>query len=115
MAQFAAQKDALDRSNQWAETQNRELQANRARIAELQDELSQEQHNATQMAADYESKISSLEQDLGEKTKWARDVDTTSASKPPTWSRPSTRCTTPKPSSKNVRPGRCDCNRSPKL
>ena len=55
MAKFEEQKAALDRSNQWAETQNREIQKNRARIADLQEELEREQAAAVQTARELRS------------------------------------------------------------
>jgi len=68
MRKFLAQKQELERSNEWAEKLNREIAENRARIAELQEELAREQENARR-------KIAELEQDIREKTQWARDVE----------------------------------------
>jgi SAM-dependent methyltransferase len=76
MAQFDEQKQALERSNQWAATQNVEIQQDRARIVELQDEMAREQANAATAVAAYESQIAGLEQDVLDKTKWARDMET---------------------------------------
>jgi SAM-dependent methyltransferase len=68
MKQFTAQKEALERSNRWAEEQNSEIAEGRALIGELQEE-------ATEMAAAYEAKVRELEADIEAKTKWARDVE----------------------------------------
>jgi hypothetical protein len=76
MTLFEEQKAALDRSNQWAETQNREIEKNRARIAELQAELESEQAAAIATTAAYEAKVADLERDVEDKTQWARDTET---------------------------------------
>jgi SAM-dependent methyltransferase len=69
MKQFTAQKEALERSNRWAESQNREIAEHRAVIGELQQEL-------RETTAGYEAKVAELESDIAAKTKWARDVET---------------------------------------
>jgi SAM-dependent methyltransferase len=76
MDEFAVQKTALDKSNEWATTQNREIEANRRRIAELQEELEREQAAAIQTAHDYDAKVAVLESDVLDKIKWAQDVET---------------------------------------
>ncbi|HEV2446831.1 MAG TPA: methyltransferase domain-containing protein [Candidatus Sulfopaludibacter sp.] len=73
---FRSQKEELDRSNRWAEEQNREIQARGARIVGLQEELAGEQELARTMAAEYDAKIADMEKDLAAKTQWARDVET---------------------------------------
>ena len=75
LALFRDQKQQLERSNQWAETLNRELGEARARIVELQDEMQREQEKAQQMAAAYETKIHDLEADLEAKIAWAKDAE----------------------------------------
>jgi SAM-dependent methyltransferase len=74
--QFAAQQEELERSNRWAEEQNREIAERRARIGELQEELAREQEAARAMAAAYEAKVTELEADIQMKIQWARDVET---------------------------------------
>jgi ubiquinone/menaquinone biosynthesis C-methylase UbiE len=68
MKQFTAQKEELERSNRWAEEQNREIAEGRALIAGLQAE-------AVELAAGYEAKLRELEADIEAKIKWARDVE----------------------------------------
>jgi len=75
LALFREQKEALERSNQWAEELNRELDERRARVAELQEEMAAAQQAALRMADDYAAKVSDLEEDIRAKTKWARDVE----------------------------------------
>ena len=76
MAKFAEQKAALDRSNEWADKQNREIRQNRKRIGELQEEVDREQASAAKVAREYEAKIADLEKDIDDKTQWARDTET---------------------------------------
>ena len=76
LALFREQKDELDRSNRWAEEQNRQIEERGARIAQLQEELARDQELARRMAADYNTKIEDLERDIDAKTQWARDVET---------------------------------------
>jgi SAM-dependent methyltransferase len=66
----------LEKSNLWAAKMNEEILERRQRIAELQDELAQEQDAAQKTAAAYEAKISELERDIEEKIRWAREVET---------------------------------------
>jgi SAM-dependent methyltransferase len=66
---FRQQEEELERSNQWAKEQNREVEARGARIVELQQELAREQELA-------QAKIAELEQDIEAKTRWARDTET---------------------------------------
>ncbi len=66
---FRQQKEELERSNRWAEEQNREIEGRGARIVELQQELAREQELA-------QAKIAELEKDIEAKTKWARDTET---------------------------------------
>jgi SAM-dependent methyltransferase len=70
------QTEELNRSNMWAEGLNLELQARRARIAELQEELARDQQNAREVAEGYAAKVRDLESDIREKTQWAIDVET---------------------------------------
>jgi SAM-dependent methyltransferase len=77
MQQFADQKRALEESNAWADSLNRDLSRGAARIVELQDEMAREQDAARQMAAGYEASIARLETDISAKTHWARDVEKT--------------------------------------
>ena len=54
---------------------NRDLEERGARIVELQDQMAREQEAATKMAGDYDAKVRELEEDIGTKTQWARDVE----------------------------------------
>src|SRR5207244_3965556 len=73
---FRGQKEDLERSNQWADALNRELDVRRARVTELQEELAREQGNARQVAEAYAAKVAALEQENREKTQWAIDTET---------------------------------------
>jgi len=75
MTLFEEQKEALERSNQWAETQNREIEDNRQRMEELQAELEREQAALAPIRAAYEAKVADLERDVREKVQWARDIE----------------------------------------
>src|SRR5205085_302925 len=73
---FRGQKEELERSNQWGEALNRELDDRRARVTELQEELAREQVNARQVADAYAAKVAALEEENREKTQWALDTET---------------------------------------
>ena len=70
------QTDELNRSNLWAKQLNQEVEARRARVAELQEELARDQRNAREVAEGYAAKVRDLESDIREKTQWAIDVET---------------------------------------
>jgi protein-L-isoaspartate O-methyltransferase len=76
LALFGEQKEALERSNRWAESLNRELDERAKCIAELQQELAREQEAARQMAEGYAAKVAEIEADLRDKTQWAIDTET---------------------------------------
>lgn len=65
---FRQQKEELERSNQWAQTANRELLQARDRIVELQSE-------ARQITEGYEQQVKTLEADLAAKVGWAKDAE----------------------------------------
>lgn len=67
--------EELKRSNDWAESLDRELAERRARIVELQDELTREQANGAKVAEDYAAKVRELESDIVSKVRWARDIE----------------------------------------
>jgi len=75
LGMFRDQKEALERSNEWAEQMSAELHEARARIEDAQDELAVEQDAARRMAEGYEAKVAGLEQDVRTKTQWAKDVE----------------------------------------
>jgi SAM-dependent methyltransferase len=75
-ARFREQEQELERSNQWAEELNRELEERRARVVELQEEFAREQENARQVAEGYAAKVAALERDIQDKTQWAIDTET---------------------------------------
>ncbi|MGA3237248.1 MAG: methyltransferase domain-containing protein [Bryobacteraceae bacterium] len=70
------QTEELNRSNLWAERLNLEVEARRARVGELQEELARDQRNAREVAEGYATKVRDLESDIREKTQWAIDVET---------------------------------------
>jgi SAM-dependent methyltransferase len=70
------QKEELERSNQWADSLNRELEERRRRVADLQAELARDQENSRRAAAGYAAKVAALEQENREKTQWAVDTET---------------------------------------
>ena len=76
LARFGEQQEALERSNRWSESLNRDLEERGARIAELQDEMAREQAAAAEMAAGYAAKVTALEADIEAKTQWAIDTET---------------------------------------
>jgi SAM-dependent methyltransferase len=75
MRQFTEQTEALDRSNRWAEEQNRQIRELGARVVELQDEQVREQEAARRVADEYAIKVSELEADIQAKTEWALEVE----------------------------------------
>jgi SAM-dependent methyltransferase len=72
---FRAQKVQLEACNQWSEKLNQEIEERSARVAQLQDELAAEQSAARGVAEGYESKVLELEEDIRQKTAWARDTE----------------------------------------
>jgi SAM-dependent methyltransferase len=74
LAAHDRQKEELERSNQWAEALNRELEERRERVAQLQAELVEQQAAAGQVAEGYAAKVRELEGDLEAKAQWARDT-----------------------------------------
>jgi hypothetical protein len=70
-----AQTEDLNRSNLWAEELNREVEARRARVAELQEELARDQQQAREVAEGYAAKVRDLERDIEQKTQWAIDLE----------------------------------------
>ena len=67
--------DELKRSNEWADSLNRELAERRARIVDLQAELERENANWMKAAEGYEAKVRELEADILSKVHWARDIE----------------------------------------
>jgi len=76
LALFAEQKEALERSNRWAESLNRELEDRAQSIAALQAEVAAEQEAARRMADGYAAKVAELEADIEAKRQWAIDTET---------------------------------------
>jgi chromosome segregation ATPase len=72
---FREQKEELEQSNRWAAELNATLAERGARIDALQEELARDQENARRVVAAYNAKITALEQDNREKTKWALDTE----------------------------------------
>ncbi len=86
MEGFRAVEKELERSNQWAESLNREVGERGARIEELQEQLAEEQRKAVgeleRRDAEYRHNISvltaltaELSQTVEERTAWARGLD----------------------------------------
>ncbi len=69
------QKDELERSNQWAETLNRELEERRARIVELQEEFAREQESARKVAEGYAARFREQEEELERSNQWAEALN----------------------------------------
>jgi SAM-dependent methyltransferase len=76
LEKFAAQKEALERSNLWGQKVTAELESAHSRIDDLQKEMAREQESARQVVEGYERKVADLEADVRDKTKWALDVET---------------------------------------
>jgi SAM-dependent methyltransferase len=76
LARFAEQQEALERSNRWAESLNRELEERAQSIAQLQEEMAREQEAARLTAEGYAAKVTELEADIRAKTQWAIDTET---------------------------------------
>jgi SAM-dependent methyltransferase len=75
LEKFREQKEALERSNRWAQQMVHELEDSHARIVALQEEMEREQAAALKMADDFSAKIRDLERDIRAKTQWALDVE----------------------------------------
>jgi SAM-dependent methyltransferase len=69
------QKDELERSNQWAETVNRELEERRARIVELQEEFAREQESARKVAEGYAARFREQEEARARANQWAEALN----------------------------------------
>src|SRR5215469_7548664 len=70
------QKEDLEHSNQWAGKLNTELSDRHARVAELQQELADQEKRARQVADGYAAKVKELEEDIRSKVQWAVDLET---------------------------------------
>ena len=66
----------LRRSNQWADSLNKELEGRHARVAQLQQELEEQQARARKVAEGYAAKVRDVEEDIRVKTQWALDTET---------------------------------------
>jgi DNA repair exonuclease SbcCD ATPase subunit len=72
---FRAQKDELERSNQWAGTLNQELEERRARIVELQEEFAREQESARKVAEGYAARFREQEEERERSNQWAEALN----------------------------------------
>jgi len=72
---YRSQTAELERSNRWAASLDQDLAAARARIADLQRELAEQQEAARRAVAGYEEKVAELERELAERTQWARQLE----------------------------------------
>ena len=69
------QKDELERSNQWADTLNQELEERRARIVELQEEFAREQESARKVAEGYAARFREQEEERERSNQWAEALN----------------------------------------
>jgi DNA repair exonuclease SbcCD ATPase subunit len=69
------QKEELERSNQWAETVNREIEERRARIVELQEEFAREQESARKVAEGYAARFREQEEERERSNRWAEALN----------------------------------------
>jgi SAM-dependent methyltransferase len=69
------QKEELERSNQWADTLNRELQERCARIVELQEEFAREQESARKVAEGYAARFREQEEERERSNQWAEALN----------------------------------------
>ncbi len=76
LAMFREQKEALERSNRWAEELNREVTGAARARGGAAGGSGAEQEAARAMAEQYAAKVRDLEEDVRAKTQWARDVET---------------------------------------
>jgi SAM-dependent methyltransferase len=65
----------LEEQNHWAQDLERRWKEAQQRIVELQDEFQAEQERAAEVVAAYNAKVSDLEAENREKTKWAVDTE----------------------------------------
>ncbi len=65
----------LEERNRWAQSLEVELEETRQRVVALQQEFAREQAAAGEVALGYQAKVSALEQDVSEKTNWARATE----------------------------------------
>jgi SAM-dependent methyltransferase len=75
LAQFRAHIAESEERARWAERLNQELEENRARIGQLQQELADEQAAARSVAEGYEAKVQELDAVNVEKTRWALETE----------------------------------------
>jgi len=69
------QKEELERSNQWADTLNRELEERCARIVELQEEFAREQESARKVAEGYAARFREQEEERERSNQWAEALN----------------------------------------
>jgi SAM-dependent methyltransferase len=72
---FRKQTTELEERNAWAENLNEKIVATGQRIEQLQNELTAEQNAARQVVGAYTQKITDLERDIAEKTRWALETE----------------------------------------
>src|SRR6185437_14475026 len=75
-AQHTQTVGELDKSNRWAKDLDGLLSESRARVVALQDEFESAQKASEEMAAQYAAKVRALEEDVADKVKWAKDLET---------------------------------------
>jgi len=72
---FRAQNQELEEKNRWAEQLDAQLGQARQRIADLQNELAEQQEAARRMATGYEEKVRELEADSRRHAEWALESE----------------------------------------
>jgi SAM-dependent methyltransferase len=72
---FRQQTGELEERNRWAQELDARLGAVRKRIADVQQELAEQQAAARQMAAGYEAKVQELEEESRRRAEWAQETE----------------------------------------
>jgi SAM-dependent methyltransferase len=72
---FRAQTAELEQSNRWAQEVDGQLNTAKGRIADLQQELAEQEAAARQVATGYEAKLRELEQEVRKRTEWALETE----------------------------------------
>ncbi len=75
-AQHTQTVGELDKSNRWAKELDARLSESQARVVALQGEFESAQEASEEMAAQYAAKVRALEEDVADKVKWAKDLET---------------------------------------
>lgn len=71
---FRAQTAELEQSNRWAQELDGQVNTAKGRVADLQQELAQQQAAAREAVAGYEAKLRELEEEMRKRTEWALET-----------------------------------------